>query len=157
MTQISLDTSILISLLDSQDIWHKPAIALEEALKVNQSDVAIFDCVLAEVISTLVRRIYEKRRVADLDQLITHIVTNYPTDDVLWVLPDVPILYNEIIELVRSSRGELNFNDALIALSCRNRNIPFIVSFDRDFDQITWVQRVAHPDDLPELDNGEKV
>ena len=74
--------------------------------------------------------------------------TSYPTKDILWVLPDVPILYTEIIELVRSSRGELNFNDALIALSCRHRSIPLIASFDRDFDQLSWLQRVAQPDDL---------
>lgn len=64
------------------------------------------------------------------------------------MLPDVPALYAEIIELVRSSRGELNFNDALIALSCRYREIPLIASFDRDLDQLAWLQRVARPDDL---------
>ncbi len=62
---------------------------------------------------------------------------------------DIPALYAEIIGLVRSSRGELNFNDALIALSCRYRSIPFLTSFDRDFDQVSWLKRVAQPGDLP--------
>ena len=65
------------------------------------------------------------------------------------LIPDgEDILYTEIVELVRSSRGELNFNDALIALSCRHRGISFIASFDRDFDNVAWLRRVAKPDDL---------
>jgi len=148
MIRIGIDTSVLIGLLDPKDVWHKPATALKQALKAHGADVAVFDCVLAEAISTMARRIHEQRRTADLDQLVARILTDYPTEDILWVLPDVPVLYTEIVELVRSSGGELNFNDALIALSCRHRGIPLIASFDRDFDQLTWLQRVAQPDDL---------
>ena len=64
------------------------------------------------------------------------------------VLPDVPARYRDIVELVRSSGGELNFHDALIALSCHHRDVPFIASFDRDFDHDSWLQRLATPDDL---------
>ncbi len=39
-------------------------------------------------------------------------------------------------------------NDALIALSCHHREIPFIASFDRDFDNVAWLHRLATPDDL---------
>ncbi len=148
MAKITLDTSVLIGLLDSKDVWHRPAVALKQAMQAHQADVAVFDCVLAEAISAMARRIHEKRRTADLDQLVVRILTDYPADDILWVLPDVPVLYGEIVELVRSSRGELNFNDALIALSCRHRSIPFIASFDRDFDNVAWLRRLAQPDAL---------
>ena len=148
MIRIGIDTSVLIGLLDPKDVWHEPATLLKQVLIAHGADVGVFDCVLAKAISVLARRIHEQRRTADLDQLLTRILTDYPTDDILWVLPDVPVLYSGIIELVRSSGGELNFNDALIALSCRYREIPFIASFDRDFDQLAWLQRVAQPDDL---------
>jgi predicted nucleic acid-binding protein len=148
MIRIGIDTSVLIGLLDPKDVWHEPATALKQALKAHGADVAVFDCVLAEAISTMARRIHEQRRTADLDRLVTRILTDYPTEDILWVLPDVPVLYTEIVELVRSSHGELNFNDALIALSCHHRGIPLIASFDRDFDQLSWLRRVAQPDDL---------
>jgi len=52
---------------------------------------------------------------------------------------------------VRSSSGVLNFNDALIALSCRNRGIPFLASFDRDFDHVAWLTRVATSEDLASI------
>jgi predicted nucleic acid-binding protein len=148
MIRIGIDTSVLIGLLDPKDVWHEAATALKQALKAHGAEVAVFDCVLAEAISTMARRIHEQRRVADLDGLLARLLGDYPTDDILWVLPDVPALYVEIIELVRSSRGELNFNDALIALSCRHRGIPLIASFDHDLDQLSWLQRVARPDDL---------
>ena len=148
MIQIGIDTSVLIGLLDPKDIWHGTATALKQALKVQDADVAVFDCVLAEALSTMARRIHEQRRTEDLDLLVTRILVDYPPGDVLWVLPDVPVLYPEIVELVRSSGGELNFNDALIALSCRHRGIPLLASFDRDFDRLEWLQRVARPDDL---------
>jgi predicted nucleic acid-binding protein len=61
---------------------------------------------------------------------------------------DTPILYSEILSLIRSSRGELNFNDALVALSCRERDIRFIASFDSDFDQLAWLKRLSQPGDV---------
>jgi predicted nucleic acid-binding protein len=148
MIRVGIDTSVLIGLLDPKDVWHRPAVALKEAMQACRADVAVFDCVLAEAISTMARRVHEQRRADDLDRLLTRILANYPTDDILWVLPDVPALYTDIAELVRSSHGELNFNDALIALSCRHRDIPLIASFDRDFDNVVWLQRVAQPGDL---------
>jgi predicted nucleic acid-binding protein len=151
MIQIGIDTSVLIGLLDAKDVWHEAAVLLKQALKDRRADVAVFDCVLAEAVSTIARRIHEQRRVADLNQCVDCLLTEYSTDDVLWVLPDVPDLYSEIIELVRSSQGMLSFNDALIAISCRERGISLIASFDKDFDQISWLKRVVQPDDLIDL------
>lgn len=148
MTQIAIDTSLLIGLLDPKDIWHSQAFVVKRALQARGADVAMFDCVLSEAISTLARRIHEKRRTADLDRLVARILADYSKDDILWVLPDVPTLYIEIVELLRSSGGELNFNDSLIALPCRYRGIPLIASFDSDFDRVPWLKRVARPDDL---------
>jgi len=148
MTKVGIDTSVLIGLLDPKDVWHDAATALKEALQGHQAEIAVFDGVLAEAISTMARRIHEQRRAADLKHLLSRILTDYPLDDILWVLPDVPALYGEIVELVRSFGGELSFNDALIALSCHHRDVPFIASFDRDFDHVSWLQRLATPDDL---------
>ena len=38
--------------------------------------------------------------------------------------------------------------DALIALACRERGIPRIASFDADFDQVEWLQRLTKPADV---------
>ena len=61
MAEVGIDTSVLIGLLDPQDVWHRPSMALKQALQARQADVAVFDCVLAEAISTMARRIQEQR------------------------------------------------------------------------------------------------
>ncbi len=148
MTEVGIDTSVLIALLDPEDIWHEAAFALQASLDRMEASVAIFDCVLAEAVSTMARRIHEQRREADLDDLLARVFYDYPQQDILWILPDVPELYTDILELVGTSGGELNFNDALIALACRRRDIRYIASFDRDFDAVDWLQRLASPEDL---------
>ena len=66
MIQIGIDTSVLIGLLDPKDIWHQQEMALKQALIARDADIAVFDCVLAEAVSTMARRIHEQRRVDDL-------------------------------------------------------------------------------------------
>ena len=34
-----------------------------------------------------------------------------PSDAITWIFPHVPRLYPEVLELMRASSGELNFND----------------------------------------------
>ncbi|MEK7327006.1 MAG: type II toxin-antitoxin system VapC family toxin [Chloroflexota bacterium] len=152
--RIGLDTSFVIGLLDSKDVWHAPARELHIALAADDFRPYIFDCVLAEVISTLARRTHEKRREADFKALLEQLRKQFPTRSITWLYPDLPRAYDEIINLVESSAGELNFNDALIALSCRDRKIPLLASFDSDFDQVSWVRRIARPADLT-IPDGE--
>lgn len=148
MIRIGIDTSLIVGLLDKKDIWHGKATELFNFLKQQKAQIIIFDCVLAETISTLCRRIHEKRRDEDLSNLIDKFLENFPTKVITWLNYDTPILYDEIIALIRSSHGELNFNDSLIAISCRDREISFLASFDKDFDTIDWVKRIAAPEDF---------
>jgi predicted nucleic acid-binding protein len=148
MIRIGIDTSVLIGLLDPKDTWHSTAVNLKQALHNHHAVIALFDCVLAEAISTVGRRLQEQRRLAEFSQVVTRLSADYPRDRILWILPDVPMLYSEILSLMELSQGQLNFNDSLIALPCCDRNIPYLASFDRDFDQISWLQRTAHPGDV---------
>lgn len=149
--RIGIDTSVLIGLLDSKDVWHSTATSLKNALIEEDAVIVVFDCVLAETISTIARRVHEKRRAADLDEILHTLQREYPLNDVEWLFPSVPLLYPRVIEMVRASKGELNFNDALIALSCQLLNIEFLASFDRDFDSISWLTRIATIEDLQNL------
>jgi predicted nucleic acid-binding protein len=65
-----------------------------------------------------------------------------------WVFPEIPRLYQDILNLMQTSAGTLNFNDALIALVCREHNVPVIASFDTDFDQIPWLRRLSPAGDV---------
>ncbi len=148
MIRIGIDTSVIVGLLDKKDTWHEKAAELYNFLKQQKAKIIIFDCVLAETISTLCRRIHEKRRNDDLSSLVDTFLENFPTNVITWVNYDIPILYEKIIASIRSSQGELNFNDSLIAISCRNRKISFLASFDKDFDTIDWLKRISAPGDF---------
>lgn len=73
---------------------------------------------------------------------LTHQV---PPEAITWLSAETQRLYDQVIALVHNTSGELNFHDALIALGCRELGIAIIASFDRDFDQVTWLTRVETP------------
>ena len=145
--RVAIDSSVLVALLDSRDQWNSKALALHDALLKAGVTFMYFDCVTAEAISATLRRLHEKGRCAEAATVIDRLHTLAPQQSLTWILPDVPRLYSAALHLMRISSGELNFNDALIALACREREIPIIASFDADFDQIAWLKRVAKPED----------
>lgn len=145
---IAIDASVLVALLNPQDLWRDQSIALEHALLDAGNTPVYFDCVAAEAVSAAARRLREKGRTDEVGRLIHRLQARIPYEDLTWILPDGPIFYPQALELMRASSGELNFNDALIALACREREIPAIASFDADFDRVDWLKRVAEPKDL---------
>jgi predicted nucleic acid-binding protein len=118
-------------------------------LEAHHFEPVIFDCVLAEVVSIVARRMHEKRRMTQLADLLDQLQTQFPSRSIVWLNPDLPKLYDKVVEMVKQSDGELNFNDALIALSCQLRGLELIASFDSDFDHhAPWLKRVTRPDQL---------
>ncbi len=148
---IGIDTSVIVGLLDARDHWHPAATSLKSTLIAVGLEPVYFDCVLAEAVSTLTRRLREKRREEELPTLLDHLSSTFPEQTLTWILPDSQRLYGQVMGLIRSSEGELNFNDSLIALVCRERQIEALASFDRDFDSIAWLKRVATPEDVHAL------
>lgn len=149
--QVAVDSSILVALLDPRDLWRTKALRLHDALLDTNCTLAYFDCVATEAISAAARRLHEKGRAAEAPDLLDRLSNQVPQNTLIWILPDVPRLYPQALDLIRSSSGELNFNDALIALACRERGIPAIASFDADFDQVIWLKRVSTPVDVASL------
>lgn len=144
-----MDSSVLVALLNLGDLWHERAVALSESLLGADATVIYFDCAVIEAVSAAARRLHEKGRGADVKVMLERLNKYAPPDDVTWILPEVPRLYLEALDLIRSRSGELNFNDALIALACREREIGLIASFDPDFDRLPWLKRVGTPSDIP--------
>lgn len=146
--QVAIDSSVLVGLINPRDLWRKQSLALRQALLNAGNELLYFDCVVAEAISAAARRLHEKGRTTEVEALLDRMNAQVALEDITWILPDVPDLYPDALALIRSSSGELNFNDALIALACRQRGIPAIASFDADFDHVSWLRRLAHPQDV---------
>jgi predicted nucleic acid-binding protein len=146
--QIAIDSSVLVALINPRDFWRDQAMALENALLATRHELFYFDCVATEAVSVAARRLHEKNLAAEVGALLDRLNDRVPQDTITWIMPDAPRLYTEVLALMRSSAGALNFNDALIALACRERGITAIASFDPDFDQVAWLDRLARPEDV---------
>lgn len=146
--QVAVDASVLVGLLNLRDIWHAQAEAVLEVLLDAGLTPVYFDCVVMEAISATARRLREKGRAAKVTALIDRLNDRVPRESLTWILPDVPVFSHPALEMMRASSGELNSSDALIALACREREIPPIASFDADFDRLEWLKRIATPDDV---------
>ncbi len=96
---------------------------------------------IAEAVSVIARRLHEKKKVTAVSSLLTQLEHQFPAENITWILPQVPDFYADVLALMKQSNDTLNFNDALIALACRERTIPAIASFDADFDAIPWLNR----------------
>lgn len=153
--KVALDTSLLVGLVDSRDVWHPAALVLRDALKRAQGQIVCFDCVVGESISVLARRAEERKRSSEFSLLLTQMVSETPEELIVWISSETRRLYQEIIGLVRASAGALNFHDGLIALGCRELGIKWIASFDTDFDSVPWLKRVSTPNDL--ISNGGEL
>ena len=65
-----------------------------------------------------------------------------PPASITWIEDAILQWFHEIIRFCRESHGALNFHDALIALACQHLAVRFLVSFDPDFDPISWLTRI---------------
>ena len=146
--RIAIDACVLVGLINPRDLWHAQAKNLIDALGAADFTPMNFDCAVTEAASVLVRRLHEKGYSVEAAKTLEQLNTHIPPRQIIWILPDVPRLYRHALELMRDSSGELNFNDALIALACRERELPAIASFDTDFDQVPWLKRIATPEDV---------
>lgn len=145
---VAIDSSVLVGALNKLDHRHIQAKALLAALQDVAATLVYFDCVVAESISTILRRLSEKQKFSEVHSFLAEIAEALPANRLTWILPDSPRLYGDILALIGASSGELNFNDALIALACRERGIAVVASFDADFDAVDWLQRIEHREQI---------
>jgi predicted nucleic acid-binding protein len=93
-----------------------------------------YDVVINEAISVLARRAQEQRRTHQFTDLLDALLYQAPTEVIVWLSSETQRLHSQVIDLVRTASGALNFHDALIAPGCRLLGIEILASFDPDFD-----------------------
>lgn len=146
--QAVIDSNVLIAIVDSRDNWHEKAQVLLNSLKAEEVGLIYVDCVLNETISVLARRAEEQKRSEQFSMLLDTLSNQVPVDTITWLSLETQRLYDQVIEQVRQTAGVLNFHDALIAHYCQKNEIHAIISFDKDFDLLPWLTRIAAPDDI---------
>ncbi len=146
--EVVIDASLLVGLIYTDDVWHSRSKVLWTTLKEAGYTCIYFDCVVGEAVSASMRRLYEKQHLSNIKFLLNQLNTFVPIESITWILPKMQHCYPNVLDLMESSGGALNFNDALIALACREREIDMIASFDADFDQVSWLRRVTKAEEV---------
>ncbi len=110
---------------------HERAIKIHQYLRRSHKKLVITDVVVNETLGALKRRFKEKKE-GNFRKVAEKIVAIWEKEKVYFYLY-VFSAWKEIIELVLSSEGNLNFHDALLIVGARKRGIDTIVTFDSDF------------------------
>ena len=150
-TPVTIDTSVIVALVDARDKWHHNAIVLRDALLNAGAQLVYFDCVINEAIGVIGRRTEEQKRSDQFEHLLDELTTMIPECSITWISVAVQRLFQEVVGLCRSNQGRLNFHDTLMALACQELGTRFIVSFDKDFDEVVWLTRIADPVEVQKL------
>ena len=153
-TPVVIDTNVLVALVDARDKWHQTAVQLRDALSAAGASLVYFDCVVNEAIGVLGRRAEEQRRSDQFVPLLDQLASLVPAANITWIAASGQHLYEAVLQLCRDHGGRLNYHDALIALICRQLALGWIVSFDGDFDDITWLSRIAAQSDVAHISTG---
>jgi predicted nucleic acid-binding protein len=142
MNRIVYDSNFLIGLIDEEDRWHKISIEIHNRIKRN-FNIIYLDCVANEVISVLARRYKEKNKLEIFrEKVLKKFKEIIRKEDLTWIYRDIEEYYTEIIEKIENYSGRLNFNDCLIVIFLEENNIPYIASFDEDFDNVEGIKRI---------------
>lgn len=145
MTKAILDSSFLVALIDEKDKWRNTAVLIQKALKKKKARLVYLDCAVNEMISVIARRLEEKGRSQEFTLALQKMEQAIPAKRITWMYPEVRRLYPEILIVIKEHEGKLNFHDALIVLAAREMDIPHIVSFDQDFDEVEGIERIGKP------------
>lgn len=143
-----IDTNVLVALVDRRDKWHPQAVGLRDALIEQQARLIYFDCVVNETVGVIGRRAEEQRRSDQFGELLDEVSRQIPSSSITWISQEGERLHEQVMALCRAHDGHLNYNDAFMAVFCREKGIHWIVSFDRDFDELSWLLRVSFPDQI---------
>jgi predicted nucleic acid-binding protein len=152
MAEVVLDANVLVGFLDKGDSLHERALDLLDRLEKDGHDFVLLDICVEEAISVLCRRTEERsnRKAAgrqtkeppDLDAIVNEAKTWAHEGEIRWVAGEAERLHADVFDLLRSSNGVLNFNDALLVVLAREAIISNLASFDTDFDQVEGIRRI---------------
>lgn len=143
MGRIIIDTNFLIALIDKRDKWNLKAKALFEEVEKRGWETLYLDCAVNEAVSVLGKRLEQRKESYNFEGMMERFEKLLPKEEIEWIYPNVPVLYDDIMLLIREKSGRFNFHDALITLFMEENNLKYILSFDKDFDEIDWIVRIG--------------
>jgi predicted nucleic acid-binding protein len=142
MAECVLDANVLVAWIEAADSLHTRAHDLLNQLEQDGSEPVLLDVLVGEAVSVLCRRFRERRRSGDLTAMLAGFRRWIDPSAIIWVSSEAERLYDGILDLVASTGGKLNFNDAFIVVLQREGRVGPVATFDAGFDAVPGFVRV---------------
>ncbi len=139
--KVLVDTSFLVAQLDERDVHHQAARAIHELLRKRDAAYVYLDCVVNETVTVLARRAAERK--ADPRAIIRRLREAIPVEMLDWTGPELPALWEQVLETMEEYRGRLSFHDCLLVLVSRRGGIEWLAGFDQSFDALGGIKRIG--------------
>lgn len=153
MADVALDANVVVGFLDASDTLHERAAALLRRIETRGDDVILLDVCVGEAISVLCRRARERRggtsaaRLAkappDLRRALERVRQWILDGDIVWLSSHTERFATDVLDVVESTRGRLNWNDALLVVLQREGIVGEVASFDDGFEAIPTFRRIS--------------
>lgn len=143
MAEVVLDANIIVGWLDDGDVLAQRAIALLQRLRVEGSRPVLLDICVGEAVSVICRRARERKsEPPDLTNVLSVIRVVAERGELRFVAKESEQLMPMILDVIETTRGVLNFNDALLVALQRVGLIEEVASFDQGLDKAQGFRRV---------------
>ncbi|MBE0431510.1 MAG: type II toxin-antitoxin system VapC family toxin [Dehalococcoidia bacterium] len=138
-----MDTNLIVALMDERDLHHRRALQVLTEIEDAGVEVLYVDCVINEVYTVMARRFAERSISDDFPRIADDITSSLANVRMITAYRYLPKIHLEVVELMKQTKGRLNYHDALIALTLREEGISGIITLHRDFDEIAWLERIG--------------
>jgi predicted nucleic acid-binding protein len=153
MADVALDANVVVGFLDASDTLHERAAALLRRIETRGDDVILLDVCVGEAISVLCRRARERRggtsaaglakAPPDLRRALERVRQWILDGDIVWLSSHTERFATDVLDVVESTRGRLNWNDALLVVLQREGIVAEVASFDDGFEAIPTFRRIS--------------
>ena len=144
MREVVLDANVIVAWLDDADVLAPRAREVMRRLKDEGAELVLVDIAVTEALSVLCRRAKQRRTSPpDLTAAIGKVRSWVERGAIRWLAREHERMMPEVLAVVESTAGTLNFNDALLVVLQREAAIGEVASFDAGFDAVAGFARVS--------------
>lgn len=137
MAEVALDANVIVALLYADDSLHQRAVDLTTRLENEGHSLVLVDFLVFEALSVLCRRAAQRKTAPpDLAAAVATMRTWFDNGEVRFLAHQAEQLASSVLDIVTSSQGVLNANDALLVALQRDGTIDTLATFDKGFEGI---------------------
>lgn len=131
---VALDANLLVALLHGRDVHHAAANAVVEEIARRGAAMVFFDVMVHEAVSVLCRRSREgKVAPPKLVDCLEQVRAWFVDEKIAVVAHLIDGAVAEILEIIETTGGRLNFNDAFLVVLQRRGGFDMLATFDQGF------------------------